>query len=245
MTLVTLTTDFGTQDGYVGAMKGVILARAPRAQIVDISHEVPREDVAAAAFALAQAAPHFPRGTIHVVVVDPGVGGVRHGVVVDAGAQLFVGPDNGVFELVAPAPRAAWEITSRRLRRDPVSATFHGRDVFAPAAAALAAGAKPSSAGPEVALQGRLPGGPPGKVIHVDRFGNLVTDLRAATAGLRAVKVAGRVVEWARTYSDVASGALLAYLGSAGTVEVAVRDGSAAALLGVGRGAHVEPLVAI
>src|SRR5678815_930536 len=105
MALVTLTTDFGTRDGYVGAIKGVILTLAPDARLVDITHEIPRHDVAAAAFALAQAVPHFPDGTIHVAVVDPGVGGGRAAVIVDAGAHLFIGPDNGLFSLVAPAPQ--------------------------------------------------------------------------------------------------------------------------------------------
>ncbi len=249
MRLVTLTTDFGTQDGYVAAMKGVILARAPGTTIVDVTHEVARADVAAAAFAIAQAAHCFPAGTIHVVVVDPGVGGLRHGVVVDGGAgQTFVGPDNGVFALAAPAPRGAWQITARRFVREPISATFHGRDVFAPAAAALAAGARASSAGPRVELTGRLGGASgdaPGRVIHVDRFGNLVTDLRADTAGLRGVRIGRRVVPWARTYGDVKPGGLLAYVGSAGTIEIAVRDGSAAERLAAGRGARVTPLVAI
>src|SRR5688500_3961072 len=117
MSIVTLTTDFGTQDGYVGAMKGVIASSAPGVRIVDITHDVPPQDVAAAAFALAQAAPFFPAGTVHVAVVDPGVGGGRRGVVVDDGRQRYVGPDNGIFALAVPVVLGAWEITAPGFRR--------------------------------------------------------------------------------------------------------------------------------
>src|SRR6187402_199357 len=123
MAIITLTTDFGTADGYVGAMKGVIAERAPGATIVDVTHDVPPQDVAAAAFALAQAAPYFPPGTIHVVVVDPGVGGRRREVIVEDGNQLFVGPDNGVTALVAPSVRQGWHILDPRFRREAVAPT--------------------------------------------------------------------------------------------------------------------------
>ncbi len=243
--LVTLTTDFGTADGYVGAMKGVIGQRAPGAQVVDITHEVPRYDVAAAAHALATAAPWFPAGTVHVAVVDPGVGGSRRGVVVVAGGQLFVGPDNGVFWLVAPEPEAAFEIAEAGFRAEQVSPTFHGRDVFAVAAARLAAGAAPEQAGPPVELSGclfavRELGGH--RVVHVDAFGNLITDVAGEEMPAAGhVRVGGRDAgPLRRTYEDVARGQLVAYVGSGGTVEVAVREGSAAAVLGAGRGAPVE-----
>lgn len=251
MGLVTLTTDFGTADGYVGAVKGVILSLSPGVQIVDITHDVPPQDVAAAAFALAQAAPYFPAGTVHVAVVDPGVGGARHGVVVDDGRQRFVGPDNGVFELAVPVPVAAYEITAPAFRRGTVAATFHGRDVFAPAAARLAAGAHPEEAGPKVALEGRLPGAPAlrvspdgrtlrGRIVHVDRFGNLITDIPAARLGEGARVRAGRAsLKVTTTYVSVARGKPLAYVGSSGTLEIAVRDGSAARRLGLRRGAPV------
>jgi S-adenosylmethionine hydrolase len=229
--VITLITDFGTADGYVGAMKGVIASRAPSARVVDITHEIAPGDVEAAAFALRQAAPLFPPGTVHVVVVDPGVGSARRGIVGVGRGQRFVGPDNGLFAGVA---ERAFEIVARRFRRPSVSATFHGRDVFAPAAAALARGARPEAAGPEVPLTA-LPR-EPGRVVHVDRFGNLITDL----VGIAEIRIGERTLPVLRTYSDVAPGELVAYVGSAGSVEIGVRDGSAAQVLQLGRGARVE-----
>jgi S-adenosylmethionine hydrolase len=251
MGLVTLTTDFGTQDGYVGAMKGVILSLSPYARIVDLTHAIPPQDVSAAAFALAQAAPYFPEGTVHVVVVDPGVGGDRHGVVVDDGRQRFVGPDNGVFELAVPLPRAAYEITAPGFRRGTVAATFHGRDVFAPAAGRLSAGAQPEGAGALVELVGTLAAKKlhitkdgshiTGHVVHVDHFGNLITDIPAARLPERARVRVGKLVltRIVRTYADVPPGKPLAYVGSAATLELAVREGSAAKKLGMKMGSPV------
>src|SRR5262245_38148530 len=141
--IITLTTDFGDADGYVGAMKGVLHAGAPGVTVVDITHAVPRHDVAAGAFALATAAPYFPPGTIHLAVVDPGVGGARMPVVLVSGGHVFVGPDNGVFARVAPRPEAAYQVTGAGFRREITSPTFHGRDVFAVTAARLASGAAP------------------------------------------------------------------------------------------------------
>jgi S-adenosylmethionine hydrolase len=159
-----------------------------------------------------------------------------------ARGQLFVGPDNGLFSLVAPAPDAAYEIAAAGFRAERVSPTFHGRDVFAVAAARLAAGAAPERAGPPVALAGRLPGAEAGapRVVHVDAFGNLITDVpgERVPAGAR-VRVAGREAPLARTFADVAPGELVAYVGSGGTLEIAVREGSAAERLGAGRGAPV------
>src|SRR5688572_2974448 len=252
MALVTLTTDFGTADGYVGAIKGVILARAPGTTVVDIAHDIRRHDVGGAAFALSQAAPWFPDGTVHVVVVDPGVGGLRMPVVVDSGRQLFVGPDNGVLSLAVPQPRAAFAITAAAFRAASPAPTFHGRDIFAVTAAQLAGGAAPDQAGDPIQLAGRLPGpgrdraGQPGdllrgEVIHVDSFGNLITDLpAAAVAGASAVRIAGRTIQGlSSTYSSVPVGEYLAYIGSGGTLEIAVREGDAAELLRVSRGAPV------
>jgi S-adenosylmethionine hydrolase len=249
--IVTFTTDFGTADGYVGAMKGIVLALAPGTLLVDITHEVPAQDVAAAAFALAQAAPTFPHGTIHVVVVDPGVGSKRREVIVADGRHLFVGPDNGVFTLAAPHVREGHHIAAPAFRRDEVSPTFHGRDIFAPAAARLAAGARPADAGPLVTLEGTLGPRPllmshagrqiTGHVIHVDRFGNLVTDIPAdALPAQAAVRIGTIEIQTIRTtYADVEKGAVVAYIGSSGTLEVGVRDGSARDVLSVGRGAPV------
>ncbi len=250
MAIVTLITDFGTQDGYVGAMKGVILSIAPDATLVDLTHDIPPQDVAAAAFALAQSAPQFPPGTVHLVVVDPGVGSARREVAIDDGWQRFVGPDNGVFALAVTTPKAVHEITTLEWRRAEVSATFHGRDVFAPAAARLATGATISEAGAEVKLEGTLGRRPPtlskdgrvatGQVVHVDRFGNLIADVHVAEEGAQGVVKIGRLsLPLQRTYADVAVGKPLAYVGSSGLVEIAVRDGSAARALKLKRGAKV------
>ena len=246
MPAVTLLTDFGTVDGYAGAMKGVIHALAPTAALIDITHEVAPQDVAGAAHALAVAAPAFPPGTVHVVVVDPGVGTTRIPVVVDDGRQLYVGPDNGVFDLAVPRPTRVFAIEAPGFRAGQPSATFHGRDVFAVAAGRLAAGAVPPDAGPAVSLRCHL--APPGSapaggalVIHVDRFGNLVTDTTAdrIPSGGRIAVAGHDVGPLRRTYADVAPGELVAYIGSSGTLEIAVRDGSAAQRLSVGRGAAV------
>lgn len=239
--LVTLTSDFGTADGYVGAMKGVLLSRAPGVSLVDVSHDIPPHDVAAGARCLATAVPWFPSGTIHLAVVDPGVGGPRMPVVVVAGGHLFVGPDNGLFSLLAQRPDAAFRIEAAGFQAGAVAPTFHGRDLFAVAAARLATGAAPAEVGPAVLLAGRLATVAGHSVVQVDRFGNLVTDLPAAQVALGiAIEIDDRqVARVHRTYSDVAPGELLAHVGSGGTVEIAVREGSAARVLGVGRGARV------
>lgn len=247
--IVTLTSDFGTVDGYAGAMKGVIFARAPDALVVDITHAIGRHDIAAGAFALANAAPQFPPGTIHVAVVDPGVGSTRAPVIVEAGGQLFVAPDNGLLSLVAPAPDRAYVISAPAFMLTSQSTTFHGRDVFAAAAGTLAAGANPADAGPAIELSGSLsqsPGTSGGGrtaavVVHVDAFGNLITDLSAGALPPRPrFSVAGQTIDkLSAAYYSVDVGQLLAYIGSGNTLEIAVREGNAAARLGVERGAVV------
>lgn len=244
MALVTLTSDFGTVDGYAGAMKGVIFARAPEATVVDISHAIPRHDIAAGAFALATAAPQFPPGTIHVAVVDPGVGSSRAPVVVASGGHIFVAPDNGLLGLVAPAPDNAYAIAAPAFMLAQQSTTFHGRDVFAAAAGALAAGAAPGEAGPAVELSGSLApvaGAGDGVVVHVDAFGNLITDLAAARLPAQPrFRIGDQVIETlSPAYYSVDVGEVLAYIGSANTLEIAVREGSAAARLDAGRGTVV------
>jgi S-adenosylmethionine hydrolase len=252
-TIVTLTTDFGVRDPYVAEMKGAILAIARTAgravQLVDVTHEVARHDVVEGALALEAAAPFFPRGTVHVAVIDPGVGTARRGIALAARHQIFVGPDNGVFTpFLSGTGWRAFELTAVEYRLPAVSRTFHGRDVFAPAAAHLALGVDLARLGPPVTDPVRLgwPGARAhgrvieGAVIHVDRFGNLVTSVSADLVGKDAVvRVAGRQIPWVGTYGDVAQGRLGALAGSSGRLEIAVREGSAAAVLRARRGTRV------
>src|SRR5262249_45902467 len=223
-------------------------------RIVDIAHDVTPQDVAAAAFALAQAAPHFPAGTIHVAVVDPGVGGRRREVIIDNGRHRFVGPDNGIFSLAAPNVRSGNQIASPLFRAPVVAPTFHGRDIFATAAARLAAGAFPVEAGPRVLLEGTLGARPllmshggrqvTGYVVHVDRFGNLITNIPADALPKKAHVRIGTVEIGVISvmYEDVPRGALVASAGWGGTLEIAARDGSAQKQLEVGRGEAVLAL---
>jgi S-adenosylmethionine hydrolase len=240
---VTLLTDFGTADGYVAEMQGVLLSQAPGVRLVDVSHDVPPREVELARLAVARYWRRFPEGTIHLVVVDPGVGSERATLAVASDGRFLVGPDNGVLSpaLLMPGARAL------ALPVPPDAApTFHGRDVFAPAAAALARGVSFDALGTpfDAPVVRRTPepvrdagGSLRGEVIAVDRFGNLVTNLVAVRGG--AVHVAGHRAAVHRTYADVAAGALVALVGSSGLLEVAVRDGSAAAAVGIGRGGTV------
>ncbi|HEX5505909.1 MAG TPA: SAM-dependent chlorinase/fluorinase [Thermomicrobiales bacterium] len=248
--IITLTTDFGVRDAYVGIMKGVIAARAPAARVVDISHLVSPQRIREGAFLLHTAYPFFPPGTVHVGVVDPGVGTARRAIVLDVpGVGRFVGPDNGLFAYVLDAHPgcAAREIANPAFMRLPVSRTFHGRDVFAPAAAALRAGAPCEEVGPALdpATLVRLPALWPawhgdeiaGEVVHVDHFGTLVTNIpRARFAGLAPAQLAALRIEAGgltvrglrETYGDAAPGDVIALFGSSGFLEVARVDGRAA-----------------
>jgi S-adenosylmethionine hydrolase len=238
MAIITLTTDFGTADGYVGAVKGVLARLAPDAHLVDIAHDVPPQDIAHAAWVVRTACREFPRDTVHLVVVDPGVGGSREEVIVHAHERWYIGPDNGVFSYLGN-DYSAWAIA----RDQEPSATFHGRDVFAPAAAAIARMEYPF--GRMLRLAGTLPWGVrpagEGRIVHVDRYGNLISDLPATECG-RAIAIAGRRLPLSRTYEDVASGELLAYIGSQGTVEIAVRQGRADRAIDAPRGTRVVPV---
>jgi hypothetical protein len=255
MSLVTLTTDFGTVDPFVGIMRGVIAARAPEARVIDLTHGIPPQDVLAGALVLRHALPYFPAGTIHVAVVDPGVGGPRRPLCVETAQALLVGPDNGLLSLAAPAAgvRRIVHLAEERFFLSPRSATFHGRDVFAPVAAALATGTDPGALGPEVAGMERL-GVPPlvregrrlrARVIYVDRFGNLVTN--AAATDLGAFPAAGLSITigpvTARgvvaSYGAGRPGEPVAVVNSWGLLEIAVRDGSARAALGADVGTVV------
>jgi len=254
--IVTLTTDFGTRDPFVGIMKGVILARAPAARIVDLTHEVSAQNVLAGAYALASAARWFPRGTIHVAVVDPGVGTQRRALLVETAHGWFVGPDNGVLSLAAPtrAIRRIFDVSRSRVRLRPVSRTFHGRDVFAPVAAALAAGADPTSLGERRRTLVRLrpprarrsSGALVGEVLWVDGFGNLATNLTradVATAGFRgrslSITIDGHVVPLRAAYASVPPNTAVALVNSSDLVEIAVNRGSAAAHFAAGPGTRV------
>jgi len=247
--VVTLLTDFGTADGFVGAVKGVIASIAPRATIHDITHDIAPGDIRGGALALEAAARFFPPRTVHVAVVDPGVGTARPALAIEARGQIFVGPDNGLLSLATGTTRRVFALETARFAPAQVSATFHGRDVFAPAAAKLARGIKPRRLGVRVKdvvtlslpLVTKTAGALTGEVIHADRFGNLTTNVTAADIATLSVRRAtqfvvevgsrGISVGLARTYGERPSGALLALIDSGGRLEIARRDGSAAALL--------------
>ena len=243
--IVTLLTDFGMADSYVAQMKAIILGIAPEVQIVDVTHEVRPQDVVGGAFVLSQVVPVFPRGTVHVAVVDPGVGGQRAAIIVETEECLLVGPDNGLLSLAAPVYRAAYRIENAAFKRSQPSATFEGRDVFAPAAARLARGVPAHQAGPEIerieAVDWHEPAGDAGEVIHIDRFGNLVTNLRAEhVRGAQAIQVGSLEAPLGRTYTEVQTGAPIAYLGSSGFLEVGMREASAADWTAAQRGMPVK-----
>lgn len=248
--VVTLLTDFGERDHYVASMKGVMLAVALDLSLVDLSHQIAPHDVVAAAWFARNAYSLFPAGVVHLAVIDPGVGSDRRGIAVRQAGSLFVGPDNGLFTNVITAPDAECrEIEVARHVGELRSATFHGRDVFAPVAARLAAGQLAfEEVGPAIADARCLPAAEPqregatdrGHVVDVDRFGNLITNIAVDTGRNAAVLVGGRrIPSLSRTYADVPVDRLLALVGSCGTIEVSVRDGSAAQRLGVERGADV------
>lgn len=255
---ITLLTDFGTRDAYVGAMKGVLASLAPGHSVIDLSHEVTAHDVMEGAFVLRDAYPYFPPGTVHIAVVDPGAGTDRLPIAVQAKGHTFVGPDNGLFSLVLgddPPDEVvvldrpeAWRVPSP-------CATFFGRDVFAPVAARLAGGASLGTVGTPLdamkVLRWPLPlndlDGVRGRVMHLDRFGNAVTnvsvaDLLARRNGRRMACVVGSQIlrGLRRAYADVAPGEPLLLVGASGFVEVAVCNGNAAELIGLQRGTSVS-----
>ncbi len=266
--LLTLTTDFGLADGFPGIMKGVILSIAPDATIVDISHDVGAQDVRQGAFVLKTACRYFPPGAIHVVVVDPGVGSERRVLVARTSAATFVGPDNGVLSwaLNGEQIEIAVSATDSRYWLPNVSRTFHGRDVFAPLAAHVAAGIPVEALGPLVDDWIRLPLPEPwfdageetvhGEILHVDHFGNLITNLEIEPESGRLTNLAvgsvflheRSVIEvqgWRlrglnRSYAEAEPGQLLAIAGSSGYLEVAVRGGNAAGMLGAYIGDMVQ-----
>lgn len=238
--LVTLLTDFGTADGYVGEMKGTILSRVPHANLVDISHDIGAQDIEGGRLALARVWRRFPTGTVHIAVVDPGVGSARRALAVESDGRFLVGPDNGLLSpalLVAGARVASLRVPGH------AAPTFHGRDVFAPAAAELATGGAIEGLGSAVddpvirrtPEPRRLPdGGLAGQVIAIDRFGNALTNFVGLRGG--AVEVSGSAIAVHCTYADVEPGVPVAVVSSSGLIEVAIRDGSAATALHLHRG---------
>lgn len=249
MPCIALLTDFGLRDWFVGAMKGVIAGIAPRAQVIDITHDIPPGDVRAGAFALWAAAPAFPKGTIFLAVVDPGVGGPRLPLLVEAGGFRFVGPDNGLLDWAAAGGRRIRALRNPAYRRKETSATFHGRDIFAPAAAHLARGARPASFGPALEAMEELPRpkprrgprGPQGEVLYVDRFGNAITSLAPADlpSGTGALRCRGRLFPLQPCYAQAGAGKPLAVTSSCGLMELAISGGSAASAFGLSRGDRV------
>lgn len=249
MRRVTLLTDFGTADGYAAAMAGVIAAAAPDAAVEHASHGIAQGDVFGAALALSRYVGRYPAGTVHVVVVDPGVGTDRRAIAARIDGRAYVAPDNGVLtRVLQPADSVEIvEITQPGIVAGS-SATFHGRDIFAPAAAHLARGEPLEALGPAVRdpeilatpAPERTPTGVRGEVIHVDRFGNLISNIPEDWLGTGRVVVGGEPVgPVRRTYGEVPVGGVVALVGSIGLLEVSVRDGSAADRLGAGRGTPV------
>lgn len=253
MSIVTLTTDFGTRDGYVGEMKGVLLDRAPDARPVDVTHGIPAGDVRAASWVVDRIWSRFPPGTVHLVVVDPGVGSGRRAIAARLGGRWLVAPDNGILSDAARGARLEElrELDPDLVGLDPLSDTFHGRDLFAPGAAHLAAGGSAAGLGeerdPTTAVRLALPdpvreeGTIRGEVRHVDRFGNLVTNVPSAWLPERPLVTIGdyRIEGVSRSFAAVEPGEPLLIRGSGGTLEVCVRDAGAAETLGMGRGAPV------
>jgi len=253
MGVITLLTDFGTADGYAGIMHGVILRINPKAIVVDICHDIAPQDVHAAAFVLSTVYPYFPVDAIHVVVVDPGVGGERRALAVRTPHGAFVAPDNGVLSYVF-ARESNCEIVHLNCPRfwlSPLSDTFHGRDLFAPVAAHLSLGAPLHDLGSALddpvrfavaQAQVREDGSILGQVLHVDRFGNLITNVTRELLPAEQVRIhiADRhVIGPIKAYALAVDGELLALIGSSGCLEIALRNGSAAEMLELGRGARV------
>lgn len=256
-TIIALTTDFGLADPYVAAMKAVILAINPHTLIVDVSHQVRPQGIEQGAFLLEAVIPYFPPGTIHLAVVDPGVGSARRALALRTPVAILVGPDNGLLSAALPAhlraqaspptsrlplPQGfqAVSLENHRYFRHPVSATFHGRDIFAPVAAYLSLGLSLAELGPSLESMLVLPpfravrqpdGSLGGRILHIDRFGNLITDVRQddLSTGSISVEVAGRRIEGlSRTYGQ----GLIAYIGSFGHLEIALVGGDASRALG-------------
>lgn len=256
-TLITLTTDFGSQDGYVGAMKGVIVSIHSAARIIDITHDIERQDVLGAAFTVRNACRSFPEGTIHVAVVDPGVGGSRRPILMQTDKYFFVGPDNGLFSFVSGGEESvrAVALTEKRYFLNPVSDTFHGRDIFAPVAAYLALGIDPGEFGPDIAEYVTLPFPQPriskdgieGEIVRIDRFGNVMTNIdryvfeqRAADRGFVITAGPVTIEKISHSYGEVGGQSPQAIFGSSGFLEISVNRGHAQKKFGLKRGDVIQ-----
>ncbi len=253
--LITLLTDFGTADAFVGVMKGVILSIDRHAQVIDLTHAVPPQQILIGALLLRSAVTFFPPDTIHVAVVDPGVGAARQPLLVETERGFLIGPDNGLLSLAAGClcRRAMRRIENPEFFRSPVSQTFHGRDIFAPAAAHLSRGVDPQRFGPALdsmveltaPAASRTAARVCGQVLYVDRFGNLITNIDGeALGGFPAPQLSvsintSPVVGPVSAYATVAEGTPLAIMGSWGLMEIAVRNGSAADMFAAGPGTPV------
>jgi S-adenosylmethionine hydrolase len=254
--LITFTTDFGLSDHFVGTMKGVVAGIEPQARVIDITHDIAPYNVTEAAFVIAEAWPYFPKNTVHVVVVDPGVGSSRRPILAAAAGHFFIAPDNGVLSLVFDAAaHKVRMISNPKFMRREISRTFHGRDIFAPAAAHLAKGAKAAAFGKSIDDYVRTWSAKPapkgkdswrGAVLKVDRFGNLITNFAVRDfAGITARPFemragAKHIHRLALTYAETEVGDLFVIVGSAGYLEIAANQASAAELVGCSAGASVE-----
>jgi S-adenosyl-L-methionine hydrolase (adenosine-forming) len=254
VTVITLLTDFGTADYFVGAMKGAILSVNPLAIIADITHEVPPQDIHSAAFTLLAAYKIFPPGTIHVAVVDPGVGSARRAIIVRAGEHFFVGPDNGLFTYIynRESSHEIFHVTAENYFRQPPSTTFHGRDIFAPVAAALSTGVEVEAFGSVIVDAVRLEnslvpevkdGRVEGRIIHIDHFGNCITNITRDVFDIGnggSLVIKGETIRKIREfYADNDSNELFAIWGSAGFLEISINGSSAADRLRIKTGDRI------
>ena len=257
--IVTLTTDFGLQDHYVSVMKAVMLGVNPDLRFIDISHQIPPQDIMAGAWVVRNASLEFPPNTVHLVVVDPGVGTERDAVAVKIKDQLYVGPDNGIFSLIGDEfEYEAYRLTNQSFWKKEPSNTFHGRDIFAPVAAHLASGADLSELGEPVeelvTYRWAVPisdkDGIQGWVMHIDRYGNLITNISSSliseSIGTSKFRIyTGNTIldEIVPTFNSVADGEPAAYIGSSDTLEIAINKGNAQQMLGVQKGAQVSIII--
>ncbi|WP_340103352.1 SAM hydrolase/SAM-dependent halogenase family protein [Rhodohalobacter sp. 8-1] len=257
--LITLTTDFGVKDHYVGVLKAVLLSIAPDTRLVDISHQIPPQDIMAGAWVVRNSAMLFPPGSVHLVVVDPGVGTQRKPIAIKIEDQYFVGPDNGTFSLIADQyDYKGIELTNSKFWRPNPSQTFHGRDIFAPVAAHLANGVDFSELGQPIekleTYRWAVPisdkDGVQGWIVHIDHFGNLISNIpesmiREAGAGSDLKIYVGNTIfdTIVNTFGDVPDGEPAAYIGSSGVLEIAINKGDAREMLGVEKGAQISIVV--